>query len=95
VRWASVNRVKAICVAPPIVCRRHPRYARYREITRPIGARLYAETYAGVWCRSAADRTGEEVALFVDEDHAATPTVAAPPRRLWEWFPMLDEWKPS
>ncbi len=65
------------------------------EITRPIGARLYAETNAGVWCRSAADRTGEEVALFVDEDHAAIPTVAGPPQRLWEWFPVPNEWKPS
>lgn len=65
------------------------------NVTQPIGERLYRETYAGVWCRSAADRTGEEIALFVNAEHAAIPTVAGPPRRLWEWFPVPDEWKPS
>lgn len=64
------------------------------DITQPIGARLYSESYAGVWCRSAADRTGEEIALFLDENHAVTPNVADGPRRFWEWFPIPDEWKP-
>lgn len=59
------------------------------DITQPIGARLHEELYAGVWCRSAADPTGEEIALFLD--HAATPRVVGRPRRLAEWFPVPSE----
>lgn len=58
------------------------------ETTQPIGARLHQESYAGVACRSAADTKGEEVALFLD--HAATPRVVGPPRRLGEWFPVPE-----
>jgi len=59
------------------------------SVTQPIGARLHGERYAGVWCRSAADPTGQEVALFLD--HAATPSVAGPARRFAEWFPVPNE----
>jgi hypothetical protein len=55
------------------------------DVTQPIGARLHAERYAGVWCRSAADRTGQEIALFLD--NSKKPKLVRAPRRLAEWFP--------
>jgi RES domain-containing protein len=54
--------------------------------TRPIGRRLHRERRPGIWCRSAALASGEEVALFTD--FASRGRVARPPRRLWEWFPV-------
>lgn len=55
------------------------------NVTQPIGASLHGEGYAGVWCRSAAEPTGQEIALFMD--NSKKPKLVRPPRRLAEWFP--------
>lgn len=64
-----------------------------KRTTQRIGARLHSERRPGVWCRSAAHPAGEEVALFTDFSAPATPR--RPPKRLWEWFPVPEEWKPA
>jgi hypothetical protein len=56
------------------------------SVTQPIGRRLYEERRPGIWCRSAALTTGEEVALFTD--FASQGRIRLPPKRLWEWFPV-------
>jgi hypothetical protein len=59
--------------------------------TQPIGQRLNREQRPGVWCRSAALPTDEEIALFTD--FASKGRVQTPPKRLWEWFPVPKDWK--
>lgn len=61
--------------------------------TQRLGSRLHAERRPGVWCSSAADPAGQEVALFTNFSEPATPR--RPPKRLWEWFPVPDEWRPT
>jgi len=62
-----------------------------RSLTQRIGRRLHQERRPGVWCISAALRSGREIALFTD--YCAPGTVRRPPKRLREWFPVPDEWK--
>ncbi len=57
--------------------------------TQPIGLRLYREHRPGIWCRSAAFPTGQEVALF--SDYAAPPLPVGIPQRLRDWFPVPPE----
>ncbi len=57
--------------------------------TQPIGLRLHREHRPGIWCRSAAFPTGQEVALF--PDHAAPPRPIGAPQRLRDWFPVPPE----
>src|SRR5713226_1945238 len=54
--------------------------------TQPIGLRLHREQRPGVWCRSAARPTGQEIALFLD--YSARPRLVDTPLRLPEWFPV-------
>lgn len=63
------------------------------ERTQPIGERLHGESRPGLWCRSAARPKGEEVALFLD--FARSPEVLGSPRRLWEWFLVPEDQRPS
>lgn len=62
-----------------------------RTTTQPIGRRLHREGRPGVWCRSAALPSGQEVALFTE--FASPMTVRIPPKRLWEWFPVPNDEK--
>jgi len=59
--------------------------------TQRIGARLHGERRPGIWCKAAAHPAGEEIALFTDFCETATPR--RPAQRLWEWFPVPEEWK--
>jgi len=61
--------------------------------TQPIGQLLYNEKRPGIWCRSAAQEDGEEIALFTD--YCNSPHNVSPPKRFWEWFPVPEDWKPE
>ncbi len=53
-------------------------------VTQQAGLRLHREGWPGVWCRSAALISGEEVALFLEL--AQRPEPIGDPRRLKDWF---------
>ncbi|MBI4279373.1 MAG: RES family NAD+ phosphorylase [Armatimonadetes bacterium] len=63
------------------------------ELTQPVGRRLHGEGRPGVWCRSAALPTGQEIALFFE--FAERPAIIGPPHRLWEWFPVPEDQRPG
>jgi hypothetical protein len=63
----------------------YPEGVRYAT-TQPVGLRLHGELRPGVWCRSAALSTGQEIALFLE--YSARPRVAGTPLRLADWFPV-------
>jgi len=54
------------------------------EVCQPIGLAAYRNGEHGISCRSAADTTGEDLALFDHDGHPARPSTR---RRFADWYP--------